>query len=529
MPSRYLYQTVVSNPYLAKTKIIKGMTQAEVQYKATQQQQAWAKEEADKRERNRQLALKTGLKAQAERDNQDAQDRLAALSHLLVRGLQPGVRFNWNALKNHRPFSVHFDFREPLPIYDQIAAQMQVPQRQAFFEMFIPSLRTKREQMEAAARAEVARLTAEREMRKADALRRHEALRQGYESERTAYNHGVDERRQRCEAGDPEAIVWVAQRVLDHLNLPEGYGKDSEVAFDAEGGTLVVSMPLPSPTEVPRVTGYKYIDSRKAIDAIEMKPKDADALYDSLIHQIALLTLHRIFTQVDNAVVQSVVYNGWVTGVDRATGKDFTSCIISVRATRDEFQALNLERVDPKECIRSLKGLVAGPLAQLPPVRPIMDLDTADKRFVESREVLANLTATDNLATMDWQDFEHLVRELFGRIFGGPDSEVRVTQASRDGGVDAVAFDPDPIRGGKFIIQAKRYNHVVPVEAVRALNGVMNDEGAVKGILVTTSYFGNDSREFVKNKPITLIDGSELVYLCQQHGYNVRIELQRGS
>lgn len=529
MSIRYPYQAVASNHYLGKTKVIKGMTQAELQYKMVLQQQTWAKEEADKRERNRLLALRSGLKAQAERDNQDAQERLAALNHLLVHGLRRGTRFNWNALKNSRPFNAPFEFRDTTPTYEEIAARMQVPQRQGIIEAIIPSRRAKREQMEATATSEVARLTAEYEARRVAAYRRHEALRQGYENERAVYNTGVDERRKRFEAGDAEAIVWVAQRVLDKLDLPDGYGKECEVAFDTDGGTLVVSMPLPNPAEIPHVSGYRYVDSRKTIDAIEVKQKDADALYDSIILQIALLTLHEVFTQVATPTVQSAVYNGWVTGINPATGKDFTSCIISVQAKRDEFLALNLERVNPKECIRSLKGLVAGPLAQLPPVRPIMDLDTSDKRFVESREVLANLTATDNLATMDWQDFEHLVRELFGRIFGGPDSEVRVTQASRDGGVDAIAFDPDPIRGGKFIIQAKRYNIVVPVEAVRALYGVMDDEGAVKGILVTTSYFGNDSREFVKNKPITLIDGSELVYLCQQHGYDVRIELQRGG
>ncbi len=119
------------------------------------------------------------------------------------------------------------------------------------------------------------------------------------------------------------------------------------------------------------------------------------------------------------------------------------------------------------------------------------------------------------------------MRELFDKVFGGYGSEVRVTQASRDGGVDAVAFDPDPIRGGKFVIQAKRYNRVVPVSAVRDLYGTIINEGAVKGILVTTSYYGNDSREFVKDKPITLIDGPNLAYMFQQHGYNVRIELQQ--
>jgi restriction system protein len=42
---------------------------------------------------------------------------------------------------------------------------------------------------------------------------------------------------------------------------------------------------------------------------------------------------------------------------------------------------------------------------------------------------------------------------------------------SRDGGVDAVTFDLDPIRGGKFVIQAKRFNNVVPVSAARDLYG----------------------------------------------------------
>ena len=130
---------------------------------------------------------------------------------------------------------------------------------------------------------------------------------------------------------------------------------------------------------------------------------------------------------------------------------------------------------------------------------------------------------------MDWEDFEHLVRELFERMFSGDGAEVKVTQASRDRGVDAIAFDPDPIRGGKFVIQAKRYKNVVPVAAVRDLYGTMINEGAVKGILVTTSHFGNDSREFAKDKPITLIDGANLVYMFQEHGYEVRIEVQPGG
>jgi restriction system protein len=161
----------------------------------------------------------------------------------------------------------------------------------------------------------------------------------------------------------------------------------------------------------------------------------------------------------------------------------------------------------------------------LAPVKPILELKRDDDRFVESKEVLDQLRPEDNLAAIEWEDFEHLVRELFEKEFAQSGGEVRVTQASRDRGVDAIAFDPDPIRGGKFVIQAKRYNMVVPVSAVRDLYGTMIAEGATKGILVTTSHYGRDSREFAKDKPITLIDGENLVHMFQKHGRNVHIAM----
>jgi restriction system protein len=53
----------------------------------------------------------------------------------------------------------------------------------------------------------------------------------------------------------------------------------------------------------------------------------------------------------------------------------------------------------------------------------------------------------------------------------------------------------------------------------------MINEGAAKGILVTTAHYGGDSYEFAKDKPITLIDGSNLAYLFAQYGYKVRIDV----
>jgi restriction system protein len=79
-------------------------------------------------------------------------------------------------------------------------------------------------------------------------------------------------------------------------------------------------------------------------------------------------------------------------------------------------------------------------------------------------------------------EFESLITNLFTRM----GLETRMTQPSRDGGVDCVAFDYRPIFGVKVVIQAKRYKNTIPVSAVRDLFGTVHNEGASKGILVTT-------------------------------------------
>ncbi len=364
-----------------------------------------------------------------------------------------------------------------------------------------------------------------------EAGKEYEQVVSRFKAEQRAHNAAVRQLRTDFEQGEAAAVKSYVEMVLGRSAYPDGIAKDLDVDFEPVSATIVIAYQLPAPTPdaLPRAIEFRYVASRDETKRTDMKPKEFEAFYEDVLQQIVLRTIHEVF-QADYARhVQSVVFNGWVHGVDPKTGKDFDSCIISCQASREQFEQIDLSRVSPKDCLRGLHALDAGPLAQLAPVRPIFDLKRTDSRFVESREVLADLNSSDNLAEMDWEDFERLVRELFGKMFSTDGAEVRITQASRDRGVDAIAFDPDPIRGGKFVIQAKRYNIVVPVSAVRDLYGTVINEGAVKGILVTTSYYGHDSREFAKDKPLTLIDGSNLVYLFQQFGYDVRIDLRPTS
>ncbi|MGE5304406.1 MAG: restriction endonuclease [Alphaproteobacteria bacterium] len=202
--------------------------------------------------------------------------------------------------------------------------------------------------------------------------------------------------------------------------------------------------------------------------------------------------------------------------------------ILSVAAKREELKGIKLDRVEPEACFRSLRGVAAAKIWELVPVQPLIRFNKDDRRFIAGKEVLDTLGDT-NLATMDWQDFEHFIREVFEKEFGSGGAEIKVTQASRDRGVDAVVFDPDPLHGGKFIIQAKRYTNTVDVSAVRDLYGTVINEGASKGILVTTSNYGRDAYEFAKDKPLILMNGANLLHLLAKHGYRLRIDIKEAK
>lgn len=60
---------------------------------------------------------------------------------------------------------------------------------------------------------------------------------------------------------------------------------------------------------------------------------------------------------------------------------------------------------------------------------------------------------------------------------------------------------------------------------MRDLYGTLMNEGATKGILVTTSDYGPDAYEFASGKPITLLNGANLLHLLEKHGARAHINL----
>ena len=220
-----------------------------------------------------------------------------------------------------------------------------------------------------------------------------------------------------------------------------------------------------------------------------------------------------IFRADHEKAIDCLTLNGMIDTVDPATGQNLRTCLYSLRVTRDAFERLDLSRVDPARCMRELKASVSSAPNELVPVRPLLELKMTDARFIETTDVISTLDQRPNLMDLTPGEFEALITNLFAAM----GLETCLTQASRDGGVDCVAFDQRPILGGKVVIQAKRYKNTVGVSAVRDLFGTVQNEGASKGILVTTSGYGKAAFDFATGKPLELLDGQNLLYLLAQH------------
>jgi HJR/Mrr/RecB family endonuclease len=304
--------------------------------------------------------------------------------------------------------------------------------------------------------------------------------------------------------------------------LPSFLRTEYEVVISKENKIALIEFEFPDYSNIAISTGFKNTKRHlRFLTASQKKKAIKQCLYSLIIRFAYLASKFRINNSYDAVVVN--VEQKWF---DPATGQPRQGIIASLQAPVEYLQTLDLSKLDPEACFKFLKGLSTPSLDSISPIRPIFVLNKDDERLVESKDVDSRIDEESNLAAMEWEDFEHLVAQLFEWEFSKNGIEVKVTRASRDRGVDAILFDPDPLKGGKYVIQAKRYTRTVDVSAVRDLYGTVMNEGANRGILITTASYGPDAYEFAKDKPLSLVDGQNLLVMLQKHGKKFKIDLE---
>jgi restriction system protein len=263
------------------------------------------------------------------------------------------------------------------------------------------------------------------------------------------HNESIDGLVEGFGRGEQEPIEFYFDAVLQLLDLPEELNSQWQLQYDPLAKIIVIDFDLPEKELIPSLKLMKYVVTRKEFTETLLKEKDINQLYDEVLLQLCLRVTNDFYVSDVNDQLESIVFNGIYNGVSKSSGKEETKCIMSLQTTKDKFLDISIENVDAKTCFLKFKGVAGNKLSEFVPIAPLVAMDREDSRFVEGIDVTGMVNGM-NLAAMDWESFEHLIRELFEKEFATNGAEVRITQASRDGGVDAVMFDPDPIRGGKL-------------------------------------------------------------------------------
>lgn len=346
-----------------------------------------------------------------------------------------------------------------------------------------------------------------------DAQALHDADVAAYEGLERIRHTQIERFEREVAIGVPNAIINFAVSVLEMSSYPEAFPLLARIAYIAEAKQLVLEYDLPPFDAIPVVGSYRYMKTKDEIEETILPLTQRKTLYASVIAQITLRTLHELFESDEWNNVESIIFNGYVDSIDRATGRPTRPCLVTIRTSWDEFSQLDLQRVEPIACLTTLNGSFSKYPANHASVRPILEVSMLSRPFKGARARTSESDQRPNLMYLTPIEFEQLIAKLFQSM----GLETELTQASHDGGIDCIAHDRQPIVGGELVIQVKRYRHTVTVSVVRDLFGVMQDRRASKGILVTTSSYGTDSYKFAEGKPIELIDGQRLLQLLSEY------------
>jgi restriction system protein len=117
-------------------------------------------------------------------------------------------------------------------------------------------------------------------------------------------------------------------------------------------------------------------------------------------------------------------------------------------------------------------------------------------KFVNSHLLNDSKRDPSILYKIDSREFELLVAELLSE----QGFNVDVTRKSRDGGVDIWIAENRGIGSFKYLVECKRYSpdNKVGVKIVREVFGTVQASRATAGLIVTTSYFTKDAKEFAE-------------------------------
>ncbi len=150
-------------------------------------------------------------------------------------------------------------------------------------------------------------------------------------------------------------------------------------------------------------------------------------------------------------------------------------------------------------------------------------IPTKKKLIVPSKEIITGITIVNDtllnqaqqnpmiMYSFSYREFEQMICQLFEK----QGYKVKLTKQTRDGGKDLIVLENSLVGEFCIFVECKKYkaSNPVTVKLVRELYGNVEAEKATAGMLITTSYFTKDAKEFTQKTKhrMALRDYNDLV------------------
>lgn len=187
-----------------------------------------------------------------------------------------------------------------------------------------------------------------------------ERMKKEYEEKKAAFlleaqkhNQEVERMGELYSKGDPDAIIYYNELVLERSEYPDEFPQEFNAAYASEEKVLRIEYKFPSLSIVPSLKELKYLKKNNEIKEIQRKETEISNLYKDIIVAIALRSLHEIFEADQGAHINLIEFEGDSELIDKATGRHIK---LLLSATKEDFNKINLALIDKMTCFKELGG-----------------------------------------------------------------------------------------------------------------------------------------------------------------------------
>lgn len=366
---------------------IRQVEQAQRKAERAQIQAARAAEADRKRlEKVAQAAYVASKQAEVEALNIDLAERYAELDELLSATLDVDDFVDLETLRvvpNHPPFQRE-DLERPIPKPEPLtapphpvrrevtaprglfgrkrkleAAKITVEQEyEADYEAWQAEIKALPKRQKA---LDAAYKLAERDRKKslAEEKSRYEAECAKREKEADEQNEELDQLIAGLGYGTVDAVQEYVSIVMANSVYPERFPVDHESSFDPTTAELTLRIAIPGPDSVPTTKAFKYTKSTDLISETNLSQKDMKERYASIVHSVALRSIHEIFEADRREIIQIISLELGAKMISPATGLKTYIPFVAVAVDRAPFEELDLSAVIPSATLQHLGAAIS--------------------------------------------------------------------------------------------------------------------------------------------------------------------------